>query len=428
MSKSGQKLQVVAKTDVGKVREHNEDNFIVTDFNSDQWLVPRGAYHNSDKGTVMVIADGMGGLNAGEVASRIAVDSIMEYYNQLRELEIGANPPEELEDAILSAHEQILSYGKVNPETEGMGTTVVLAHIHNCKIHISWSGDSRGYLFRDGRLSQLTRDHSYVQTLLDDGKITKEQAFYHPNGNIITQSLGDQARPPEPGFVSENLHREDIILLCSDGLNAMLPDEVIEEHLMGNANDLPVCLDKLIFAANEAGGNDNITVILVKVMDGEKSKLIPGKKDELLPRPKNNLLLYLVLFLLLIVGVLLWRLFTPEKPEPVSPDTSKKELSTDSLQVKRDVAPVEQHPDEKPGNTKNEKKPHKKEPEKEPEKDVPVKIKNQLQGQRDSSRLNLLQAQEGLTKINKKPDSGAVKKDKIPEEGLHKIKDPNKKN
>lgn len=372
MSKSGQKLHLVAKTDVGRVREHNEDNFIVTDFISDQWLVPRGEYHNSPKGTVMVIADGMGGLNAGEVASRIAVDSIMEYYNQPGEPG-GAKPLEGLEGAILSAHRQILSYGKANPETEGMGTTVVLAHIKDNTIYVSWSGDSRGYLYRNGHLSQLTRDHSYVQTLLDEGKITNEQAFYHPNSNIITQSLGDQVRPPEPGSTSEKLYKDDVILLCSDGLNAMLPDEAMEEIIRENENDLPACLDKLIAAANEAGGNDNITVIMTKVTEGEKPKQIPVKNNEPAPK-KNRLPLNLILFLLFIAGVLSWYYLYHKKPEPptLNPPTDESPKDSSNVEGKMDERPSAQPRDSGQGNPEDGKKTEKENPEKNPEKGAPV--------------------------------------------------------
>ena len=194
-------LQVTARTDTGLQREANEDNFIVSyDLNNTEWILPKDEYENSESGTVLVIADGMGGLNAGEVASKIVVESMCAYLSDptvsIKE------PPQLLVDAILNANTSIVNHGKKYPETVGMGSTVVTALIRNSNLYVAWIGDSRCYVLRERKLIQVSADHSYVQSLVDQGKITKEQAFIHPESNIITQSLGDGGVSPAliPGY------------------------------------------------------------------------------------------------------------------------------------------------------------------------------------------------------------------------------------
>jgi len=318
MTQNELKLQMVAKTNVGQVREHNEDNFIVTSDVEAAWVVPAESYDNPTNGSIMVVADGMGGMNAGEIASKITIDSICTFFKEgiARHLTVA----ERLIAAIQYAHQHILEYAQLNPETEGMGTTVVIAYIINDKIHVAWSGDSRCYLFRGGKLSQLTKDHSYVQTLLDEGKITKEQAFYHPQSNVIIQSLGDSERPPVPDVVVETLYQGDTVLLCSDGLNAMLEDHAIEGFLQNHQEDLTRCTDKLIEAANEAGGNDNITVVVNQVVAGNLYTDPPNQK----PRPKSGVVLLTTGVLLALAGATFypWIIEEWEKRQGKSKDST----------------------------------------------------------------------------------------------------------
>ncbi len=284
MTQNVLQLQMVAKTNVGKVREHNEDNFIVTSDVEADWVVPAHPYNNPTSGSIMVVADGMGGTNAGEIASKITIDSICTFFRE----NIAKERPtsERLVRAIQYAHQQILEYASLNPETEGMGTTVVIAHILNDQLYVAWSGDSRCYVLREGKLLQLTKDHSYVQTLLDEGKLTKNQAFYHPQSNVILQSLGDSERPPAPDIVAETLYQDDVVMLCSDGLNAMIEDHTIENILQNHNKELALCIDKLIKAANDAGGNDNITVVVNRVVKGNTSPSNDNGGNNTLPNPR----------------------------------------------------------------------------------------------------------------------------------------------
>ena len=261
-------LEVIAKTDAGMVREANEDNFLVTpDRTNPEWILPRGEYANSDGGTVMVVADGMGGLNAVEVASNIAVDSIRNHISKAGPVKEDAALSSVMREAVQKANANIVKHGQDAKETEGMGSTLVMAWIRGSRLHLTWVGDSRCYIWRKGRLLQLSKDHSYVQSLVDEGRLTTEEAFYHPESNVITQSLGDGVRKPVPDDCTFPLDNEDIILLCSDGLNGMLQDGKIEEVVTAGGG-LSTVADRLIEEAKAAGGLDNITVILARVVRG----------------------------------------------------------------------------------------------------------------------------------------------------------------
>lgn len=309
-------LEVIAKTDAGMVREANEDNFIVTpDRNNAEWILPKGEYANSEGGTVMVVADGMGGLNAGEVASNIAVDSIRAYFSKAGAVKDDVTLSSLMREAILKANMNIVRHSQSFKETEGMGSTLVMAWVKGPKLYLAWVGDSRCYIWRKGRLLQLSKDHSYVQSLVDEGKLTSEQAFFHPESNVITQSLGDDERKPEPGDCVFPLNNEDIILLCSDGLNAMLQDGRIEEIITaGNSdlapgNSLSSIADRLIEEAKTAGGLDNITVILAKIVSGASSQPDAGVTEGGLQRVKKKKVKRLQLVYGLLVLVVLGATF-----------------------------------------------------------------------------------------------------------------------
>ena len=167
-----------------------------------------------------------------------------------------------LKKALLSANRYVFQKALREESLAGMGTTAVCALVRGGKAYLSHAGDSRAYLYRDGKLAQLTHDHSYVQELVDCGTITQEQAEHHPQKNIITRALGVDYRL-EPEVTSVQLQAKDLLLLCSDGLTNMVPVEQMEQLLaQGPFYDLP---DRLVDAANENGGSDNITALLLAV-------------------------------------------------------------------------------------------------------------------------------------------------------------------
>lgn len=266
------RFRVVFKTHPGLQRTNNEDNFILNpDLSNPAWtlsnsgdLMPLG-----NLGGIFVVADGMGGANAGEVASGIAVQTFQQQFSNL--------PPGPMSEAlirqwltgsILEANSAIVAHGRQNPETAGMGTTLVAAWLFGQVLYYAWVGDSRLYAYRPGHgLIRLSKDHSYVQELVNAGKLSEEEAFYHPDSNIITQSLGDGGRPPKPDFAKFIVGQGDRFVLCSDGLNSMLTDPEIAQ-ILGNSTDIGDCRDQLIAAANEAGGADNTTVIVFDIVEG----------------------------------------------------------------------------------------------------------------------------------------------------------------
>lgn len=276
-------FKMTAETNVGLVRTNNEDNFIVNPDPTveDNWFVPADAEQvitMGENGCILVVADGMGGMNAGEVASDIAVTSIKEAFSKVKDFEEIKDDIEHIEPflkkIVVEADAAIKKRLKEDPSTSGMGTTVVVAWVVNTTAHIVWCGDSRAYLFNpNSGIIRLTKDHSYVQELVDSGKLDAELAFDHPNSNIITRSLGDSPKKAQPDYVCRELQQEDILLLCSDGLCGLCRDEKIGE-VMALSEDMSQCRDNLIDAALAAGGYDNVTVALMKIdLKGDEKKM-----------------------------------------------------------------------------------------------------------------------------------------------------------
>lgn len=271
------KFRIAAKTDVGLVRTNNEDNFqAASDLTSPQmrW-VNNEICSLGEKGALLVVADGMGGMNAGEVASELAISTIKEYFtpeNITPAVTANRYSIERfMNAAIVAADTNIKKTGKERPETRGMGTTIVIGWLLGGKLYVSWCGDSRAYVYNPAAgLHQITKDHSYVQDLVDKGSISPEDAFDFPDSNIITRSLSDgggKAKPEsllKPYDVCDN----DIILLCTDGLCGMIRDNEIEAVLRANEHNMDQCADMLIHAACEAEGADNITVCLCQILQG----------------------------------------------------------------------------------------------------------------------------------------------------------------
>ncbi len=251
------KLEASAWTDAGPVRENNEDSFLV----------------DEDAG-LFVVADGMGGHAAGEVASRVAVDT-------LRELLHGGSDPDEtrldrdvrdpadvlrerLRYAMNQASARIRREAMDNPIYTGMGTTVCVLLVEGDAAHVAHVGDSRVYLLRDGRISRLTRDHTVVQQEIDAGRLTPEMARVVAHRNYLTQSVGYHG-PVEPDTATRVILPGDVFLLCSDGLTDPLDDPKIADICMKtDAHDLA---ETLVNAAIAGGGEDNITVVIVRIAD-----------------------------------------------------------------------------------------------------------------------------------------------------------------
>lgn len=236
-----------AKTDIGKAREINQDYYSIP--KSDQDL------------QLFILADGMGGYNGGEVASSLATQAAKSY------IEDNFTKVEHTKEAILILIKNAIEYSnkvvfeksKSVPELEGMGTTLDICFIYNNKIYIGHVGDSRVYRIRGDLIRKLTKDHSYVQQLVEDGKITREEANHHPKKNMLTKALGCTAYV-EPDIRARNLETGDILVMCSDGLTNMVEEKEIYQKVKENPETAPQTLVNL---ANNAGGYDNITVITI---------------------------------------------------------------------------------------------------------------------------------------------------------------------
>ena len=255
-------------------RPNNEDNYQLDDNLSDNsWGFTADAEVSlGEKGALLVVCDGMGGMNAGEVASDIAVKTIKEWFttDKLTDAAVAA-PCKYITSAIVAADAAIKAHSKTNPDTEGMGSTIVLAWLLGQKVYVGWCGDSRCYRFNPALgLERLSHDHSYVQELVDAGKLTEELAFDHPNNNIITRSLGDPRGAAQPDCKEFDLYNQDIILLCSDGLCGTLRDNEIAELIKQHQTSMQECRDALWDADEAAGWTDNTTIALAQIISGGK--------------------------------------------------------------------------------------------------------------------------------------------------------------
>ena len=266
------KIKIVATTDTGKERTNNEDAFIICpDLLQQDWAqnetpsyIPCSKY-----GSLLVVADGMGGANAGEVASAIATKSIRSSFSKVNiEKSINSIDIDGLiQNSIKDADEAINKRIWDDPDTSGMGTTIVVCWIIDNAAHIGWCGDSRCYVFNPlSGIKQLTKDHSLVQELVDKGEISEKEAFTHPDNNVITRGLGDVDSQSTPEIINYPLSPNDIVLLCSDGLCGYCTNRAIEKILEKNSIDIMKCRDELMKLALDAGGHDNICIALASVI------------------------------------------------------------------------------------------------------------------------------------------------------------------
>lgn len=239
-------MEVAYLTDMGRVREINEDSCCHMKL--------------SDGCDLLMVADGMGGHNAGEVASMIAVKSITDYIKLNIKNDDGEKTAEVINQAIQKANTDIYDESIQNQSYSGMGTTVTCAIVCNDIICIGHVGDSRAYILKGGKLRKITNDHSLVAELVKNGTITEAEAMHHPQKNIITRALGIENQV-EVDIEKVGCAPGDIFLLCTDGLTNMLEEEKIE-GILNNMKNPTEAAKKLIDEANDAGGYDNITVVI----------------------------------------------------------------------------------------------------------------------------------------------------------------------
>ena len=272
-------VELYAKTDVGRVRRGNEDNFLVLDLSTEQtWTGTDGAtppdkltrFDLGSRGLVLVVSDGMGGALAGDVASRMAVDSV-------KEMLVGSEGNEAcdpaldlvecLKNATIYANLAIHQRSQEDSRCAGMGATFTGAAVRGDSLDLVQVGDSRGYIIRKDHIRLATKDQSLVQQLVDVGQISESEAETHMFRNVILQALGAQSEVnPVTGKI--RLRQGDVVLLCSDGLSGKLRSDDIQKIITSSQGDLSKACDLLIDEANNRGGEDNITVVMAR-FDGD---------------------------------------------------------------------------------------------------------------------------------------------------------------
>lgn len=270
-------IYISGKTDVGLERLENEDAFaFCPDLEMQDWS-SRDMVRYVETGTagaVAVVADGMGGENAGEIASALAVETVRNRFHSVDLPKVASSDESVkafMEDLFHEADESILDYTSKVPETVGMGTTLTLLWIVGRKAYVAWCGDSRCYLFNKGvGLKSLSKDHSYVQELIDGGAISEDESFEHPDNHIITRCLGGLSVPAEPDMKVYDICAGDSFLLCSDGLCGYCSSTQIAQVLK-KAKDHSAS-DELVRLALKSGGSDNITVAHILLRWSEESK------------------------------------------------------------------------------------------------------------------------------------------------------------
>ena len=253
--------QVAGLTDPGRVRRRNEDSFVCDP-------------------PLFAVADGMGGAQAGEIASRLAASAFHEYHEA-----DSLDPEARLRSIIQEANRRIYARASTDPHASGMGTTITAALVSGARVSVGHVGDSRAYLFRDEVLEQLTEDHSLVADLVRSGRLTPEEAEVHPQRSVITRALGTDAAVTVDSF-SVEAKADDVYLLCSDGLTTMLGSGAVRTAL-AETSSLEEAARRLIGEANAAGGEDNVTVVLFSVAEaGEDEDTLSGLEGfRVLPEP-----------------------------------------------------------------------------------------------------------------------------------------------
>jgi len=283
---SGLKVRVFGRTDVGQIREHNEDNFLVADLTRRTRSLMESDREPpvGERGMLLGVCDGMGGAAAGEVASQLAVDII---YEKLVQGDAPAHHDDlarRLVQAVEEAGMRIFNEARADRTRRGMGTTATIAALMDSRLFVAQVGDSRAYVLRGDRFTQVSRDQSLVNQLIEAGQLTEEEAETFEHNNIILQALGT-AETVQVDLTYVDLCRGDRLLVCSDGLSGMVRGDEMREVLLSTRDSLDACKE-LTDRANRAGGHDNITVIVAE-FDGPA--LAPPAPDALISYQKYAL-------------------------------------------------------------------------------------------------------------------------------------------
>ena len=417
-------------------RSGNEDNFYVEDLTdtskdrvSQDEIIQLGKF-----GLLMVVADGMGGMNAGEIASQIAVDTVKASFNadSLTQGVVATSQSRQryLEHIIKVADKNIKTDARKNPDREGMGSTIIMAWLYEDELTISWCGDSRAYLFNEkSGIRLISQDHSYVQELVNKGMLTYDQTFDHPQNNIITRSLGDPTKDAKPESKTIKVGKGDIILLCSDGLSGVLrdrktydsqghlyPEENIEDIIKAHCDSMKECREALWKAAERGGWYDNVTAILCQITEGPESTW--AKIPDVSTPTNNSNLKKIVLFSLIgiiIAGAIIGAFFIGRDSNSNNTNEEFVEINDSTINNINENVLVENP--ENFAETPDEEK-----IEKSHEKNIKPTVKDQII-QQNEEKVDTTSIKNGLTKINK---TDSTKKSSI-KDRLTPIQNDNKK-
>ena len=256
-------------TDVGQVRTVDEDSILVADLSF-------GVNSKSSNFHLLVVADGMGGHAKGEEASKIALSAISR--SVISELVNDTPFTKLLEQGIQNANQDILDYTTRNPESSGMGTTSVCAIVEGNAVHLANVGDSRAYVISDDEIRRVTKDHSFVQSLVDQGEITEAESREHPQKNVITKAVGI-GTSIEADTMRLTLDSDESLLLCCDGVIAHLPDDDIHKIIRDSPDPQTAC-QEIVDMANERGGSDNISLIILSPEGSDIKEPEPPEPDD----------------------------------------------------------------------------------------------------------------------------------------------------
>lgn len=314
-------------TDTGRTRRVNEDSMVTFD---------------SPNGRVVAVCDGMGGQNAGDVASQLAVAVIQDILSD----NTFATPEEAITSSVIAANQAILRKASMNEDMQGMGATCVMLIVKDGKVYYGSIGDSRIYYIANGMIRQITKDQSYVQTLVDAGQITLAEAEHHQDKNQITNALGVEVMtPPVIGQMPIIPEPNSTFLLCSDGLSGMINNNTILNTVSRYDLSLNERARMLVEQANEAGGLDNITVQLVE-FPAEDMTMSPMGNPSVSsaiaqPKKKSHAVLYSLIAVLLVIAVAggaYWYFHEDEKPQPKTSVTTKVKPQKNVKKVNKDTA------------------------------------------------------------------------------------------